>query len=251
MAEAKKEYENKSVNITIKMADSETQVDKRAGGTYPGAEIIYTGGGTTENKTKGIHEKSFQWKPELKVAIDKMKKGDKYTMNMYREVDTPFWNVDSFVEGHQDAPKQSNNSFSGKKDFSGVETGHAINAARNLLTPAKALDRGILIKAACALHDLTASLKEETATANPKMSQYDVGASVGHAVLNACSDAKKMADVEAIAREMLSDVAPTVLAYILSTKGDSKPAEEAIKEKAPTKEEPAAEPEEDDDDDVF
>lgn len=103
-----KNYERKAIEIVVVSADSDTQVEKHGGGTYPGAEIIYKAFGKTE--TKGIHANTFKFKPEVKAQIDAMTPKSKWTMNLYREEGGKFWNVDSFVEGHGHAKPSSSSS---------------------------------------------------------------------------------------------------------------------------------------------
>lgn len=80
------------------------------------------------------------------------------------------------------------NRTGGKKDTSGVETGHALNGALNLRR--SGLTAPSVLEVAKVVHDVTKSLKEAAAKdpANKGMSDYDLGSMVGHAVLNATRD---------------------------------------------------------------
>ncbi len=110
-----------------------------------------------------------------------------------------------------------------KKDNSGVEIGHAVNGALNLRRS------GLVIPAtgevAKVVHDATKSLKEEASkdTANKGMSEYDLGAMVGHAILNATRDIEvgendspqEITDkLLTYARTLLNEVVPQVSAYV-------------------------------------
>jgi len=110
-----------------------------------------------------------------------------------------------------------------KKDNSGVEIGHAVNGALNLRRS------GLVIPAtgevAKVVHDATKSLKEEAGkdSANKGMSEYDLGAMVGHAILNATRDIEvgendspqEITDkLLTYARTLLNEVVPQVSAYV-------------------------------------
>lgn len=108
------------------------------------------------------------------------------------------------------------------KDNSGMETGHAINGALNIIRSGIKFPAVDLAKV---VHDVTVKVKasERAKEENKGMSDYDVGASVGHAVLNATRDIKKAADItleqvaeklEAYAHSLLEKVASEVLAYV-------------------------------------
>lgn len=136
----------------------------------------------------------------------------------------------------QKKAEQGNSSSSGyqKKDNSGIEAGHAINAAYCLVGH-KQDSAEQIVELAKELHEITVGLKAEYKEANPDLSDYDVGAKVGHAVLNACQmlTKTKVDKVADTARAILSKVSEPVLEY--------------IKGVAPQKqEEPAQEPEPED-----
>lgn len=108
------------------------------------------------------------------------------------------------------------------KDNSGMETGHAINGALNII---RAGIKFPAVDLAKVVHDVTVKVKasERAKEENKGMSDYDVGASVGHAVLNATRDIKKAADItleqvaeklEAYAHSLLEKVAGEVLEYV-------------------------------------
>ncbi|MNK14246.1 hypothetical protein D3C87_323450 [compost metagenome] len=104
-----------------------------------------------------------------------------------------------------------------KKDMTGVKVGHAINVALNVVGLAEAEE---IIAAAKEANDLTEKLRAEYKEKNPSMSEYDLGASVGQAVLSASSYVDTVAEIEAYARQTLDVIAPAVTEYI---KGQSEP----------------------------
>lgn len=123
-----------------------------------------------------------------------------------------------------------------KKDNSGMETGHALNGALNLRR--SGLTAPPVVEVAKVVHDVTKHLKLDAAQdpANKGMSDYDLGAMVGHAVLNATRDIQVgdndnqeeiTGKLLAYARELMSSVVPGVAAYVkgenLSSTADGKP----------------------------
>lgn len=134
------------------------------------------------------------------------------------------------------APAGGSNRGGGKKDNSGMETGHALNGALNLRR--NGLTVPPVVEVAKVVHDVTKHLKLDAAQdpANKGMSDYDLGGMVGHAVLNATrdiivSDNENPEEITgkllAYARELMSTVVPGVAAYVkgenLQTAADSKP----------------------------
>lgn len=111
-------------------------------------------------------------------------------------------------------------SFS--KDNSGMETGHAINGALNMVRNGFGAGPVVLAKL---VHDVTIELKASEAKEerNKGLSDYDIGASTGHAVLNATRDIQYdggktleqvAEDLKAMALDLLTNVVPDVLAYV-------------------------------------
>ena len=97
-----------------------------------------------------------------------------------------------------------------KRDYTGVEVGHAINSA--LICEKYSLKNiGAIIERSKEIHDLTKKLKDEYTQKNTDMSAYDIGAMVGHSILNAC---RIGGDLEANARVILEQVVPVVSAYV-------------------------------------
>ena len=91
------EYENKEFNAEIVAVKRDTQLQKRNGGTYPGTELIYEA--FNQINKKGIHEKTFEIKPELKAQIDALNPGDKVTIKFYRKTGDQYWNLSSITQG--------------------------------------------------------------------------------------------------------------------------------------------------------
>lgn len=131
-----------------------------------------------------------------------------------------------------------------KKDNSGVETGHAINGALNLKRNGHQQE---VLELAKIVHDTTVSLKasERARDENKGVSDYDIGAAVGHAVLNATRDVKPQDDLaEALttyATGLLSRVVPEITAYVKAGGAEGiKAAEAEAAAKAKAEQEAAA-----------
>lgn len=106
------------------------------------------------------------------------------------------------------------------RDNSGVETGHALNGALNLVRNGVVeRDSDEIVSSAQIVHNITVELKKEYAKMNPQMSEYDIGAMVGHAVLNATRDVNDVAEIEQNSRFLLDHVVPLVSAFV---KGEKK-----------------------------
>ncbi|URC22632.1 hypothetical protein KASHIRA_00380 [Serratia phage vB_SmaM-Kashira] len=131
-----------------------------------------------------------------------------------------------------------------KKDNSGVETGHAINGALNLKRNGHKLE---VLDLAKIVHDTTVALKasERARDENKGVSDYDIGAAVGHAVLNATRDVKPQDGLaEALttyAQGLLSRVVPEITAYVKAGGAEGiKAAEAEAAAKAKAEQESAA-----------
>lgn len=138
-------------------------------------------------------------------------------------------------------------SGSGKRDNSGVETGHALNGALNLRRSGLTLPP--VVEIAKVVHDVTKFLKQEASQdpSNKGMSDYDLGAMVGHAVLNATRDISVgdndnpeeiTGKLLAYSRELMVAVVPGVASYV---KGENLTAT------ASAQEDPKLEPKTEDD----
>lgn len=93
-----KEYEHKNINAELVVVQFDTDIKKRDGGSYKGTKIIYNA--FDKVNEKGIHESTFEFKPELRGQLESLNSGDAFTLRMYREKGAKFWNVDSVTKGH-------------------------------------------------------------------------------------------------------------------------------------------------------
>ena len=146
------------------------------------------------------------------------------------------------------APKAAKGAESGsakgnykKRDTVGIETGHAVNGALELL---RAGVKGDSFELAGLVQSATVTLKAEVAKERGvDVTDYDLGASVGHAILNACRDhSGKTVSVDELieaAREVLA-LSDKVSAAI---RGNTTPAEPAA-EKPKTVRKPKETPKE-------
>lgn len=119
-----------------------------------------------------------------------------------------------FATGSVKVYKNKQNS----KDNSGTSTGHAINGAALLLSENDP-NKDLLIEKAKLVHMVTQELKAEHRKLNPDMPDKELGASVGHAVLNGCKIASKKGqlDYDSIKKFsliFLNDIAPEVLEFV-------------------------------------
>lgn len=119
------------------------------------------------------------------------------------------------------------------KDMSGVHVGHAVNGGLNISRNADEMDTVKVIDNSKSIHSITVKLKEVYAKKNPDMSDYDVGAAVGHAVLNATRDLDNVDDVEEYALWLLEDVVPEISKFVKES-GKEEVAEKPQR-KAPVK----------------
>lgn len=160
-------------------------------------------------------------------------------------------------KGSEGAPAKGNFK---KRDTVGIETGHAVNGALELLRGGV---KGDSFELAGLVQSATVTLKAEVAKERGvDVTDYDLGASVGHAILNACRDhSGKTVTVEELieaAREVLA-LSDKVAAAIRGNTAPTEPAaekpktvrkpKETPKEPEPQKEE-AKEPPVDFDDDI-
>ncbi len=248
--------------VQCKVMEVEQDIDvKKAqgGGTYRGTAITVKVDGVAE--TIKIAQKwldaSYQAELKAKIAtlrpgqeitVVKVKKTGNIELSAYQALSKDEqktmanWGVSEILDGHV-APQQkpraafggnggtSGQSY-GKKDTTGMETGHALNGAMRFEGAKATLE--VLVETAKGVHDITAALKAEYAKSNPDMSDYDAGAAVGHAVLNALEIAsarkKPLADVPAIARKWLAEAVPAVKAHIKPAPAPK--AEEPVTEEA-------------------
>lgn len=124
------------------------------------------------------------------------------------------------------APASSGSGW--KKDTTGVEVGHALNAGAQIVGIE---DFDVLLETAKEVHVETIKLKEWYRKANPNMSDYDVGAAAGHAMKMACVPGASAASAASVAKEILSKVVTVLTAYV---KGEAPlPAEAEAAKPAP------------------
>jgi hypothetical protein len=217
------------------------------------------------------------YQSKLKEAISGLKKGDKVTLYKERAYKTSEGegltaeeikekklartSVKMIYKGFITPPEiegMSNSNTSGggsgfkrsTKGNVGIQVGHALNAATDLLTAAKAKSKKTLVEAAKALADLTEKLKKEHKENNPKLSDYDIGASVGMAVRYACKVSTKFDQVEDAARSILEGISEEVEAHIKGSekKTPKKASKEEKKEEKVEEPEKGEEAEEEEDD---
>lgn len=186
---------------------------------------------------------------EVSIDIDKVDtKGDKTYYNTKKSRITVL-----STEGVQKSAKPSGKNSEGtgakqsykKRDNVGIETGHAVNGALELLRNGV---KGNAFELAGMVQSATVTLKAEVATERGvDVTDYDLGASVGHAILNACKDhsgkAVTIEDLIESAREVLT-LSDKVAAAIRGNGASESKKEEPKKEdkKEPKKEEPKQEP---------
>jgi hypothetical protein len=141
-------------------------------------------------------------------------------------------------QGSSSSGSKSAGSF--KKDNSGVETGHAVNGALNLHRNGF---QGGIVELAKVVHDTTVALKakERAKDQNKGLSDYDIGAAVGHAVLNATRDVTPNEmdlgeKLTTYAEGLLERVVPDITAYVKAGGAAGiLAAEKAAKEEAEAK----------------
>jgi len=180
----------------------------------------------------GRKDKRFAIK--LGAGFHDLKEGDEITFTLTTNTGAngvTYYNGKSIklkqaaAKSKQPSGGQQKQSF--KKDMTGVSVGHALNGAFRFLKGGKVADDSVVIKTACFIHDLTTKLKAAYAKKHPDMSDYDVGAAVGHAILNACDIAKKEDEIQEKAIWVLQLVKP-VTEYV--KEGKIPVAEEKTKE---------------------
>lgn len=143
------------------------------------------------------------------------------------------------------APKTASTQSSYKKrDMTGMETGHALNGAMELVRGGSDVkDEFELSKL---VHEITVELKVEHAKEKGvDITDYDIGASVGHAVLNACKNFKggevTKEDLITESKRVLG-IAEKVSQYVKGEVVEEKKEVKAKVEKKVKKEEPVEPP---------
>lgn len=120
-----------------------------------------------------------------------------------------------------------------KRDTVGIETGHAVNGALELLRSGV---KGDAFELAGLVQSATVTLKAEVAKERGvDVTDYDLGASVGHAILNACRDHSG----KAVAVDELIEAAREVLALSdkvsAAIRGNTTPAETVVEKPKTTR----------------
>ena len=182
-----KEYEKKAVTAEMVMVDFDTQIEKRAGGTYEGTNIIFKAFGKVNEK--GFTTKSYEFKKELRAQLEAVnKKGTLFTLNYYREVGGQFWNIDSVEPGHAAKQAPAGGQTASSEGYNGVPNPAAVGQAINLaveLGLAKSYE-GFTPNVIRNAIDCYKTLKEEftanweAATKEPSPPPVQKAAAVGH-----------------------------------------------------------------------
>lgn len=259
------------IHVEGKVLDVELNIDiKKAQGndTYKGSVITMKGkDGKSEDIKVAQKFLDNSYQADLKAQFAAVKSGDlitvvkvkttKLTKEEYDALDKESqktnanWGVAEVLMGHVAPERKSTGGTSGgksggfrggAKDMTGVFVGHALNGAFNYLGGDAKADE--YAETAKKIHDITTKVKADYAALQPSLSEYDVGAASGNAVLNALSIAKAkgvgLDQVEKYAKHLLVKVVPSILEYI---KGAPAQAEDdGFDAPAPEVEKKAAEP---------
>lgn len=196
--------------------------------------------GLTEKSAVNVKDENDQW-VELARGMEVSVDVDESEYNGKPQYGSRSSNITLLsTEG---AVQESSNQKGGSPQFSskrgeGVSVGHAINVAMNVLRDLT--DPSAIVEAAKEAHTLTTRLKEEYGAENTDMSEYDVGARVGQAVLSASHYVENVADIEALARQTLTGIVPQVEEFVRNggegdTKETPKNVAKKVTKKAPAK----------------
>lgn len=208
--------------------------------------------GLTEKDSINVKDKNDQWVQlarGMEVSVD-VEEGEYNGKPQYSSRSSNI-TILSTEGANQDTGKATGGSkqFSSKRG-EGVSVGHAINVAMNVLRDLT--EPSAIVESAKEAHTLTTRLKEEYASENTDMSEYDVGARVGQAVLSASHYVESVADIEALARQTLTDIVPQVEDFVRNGGEDeTKPVAKKAAKKAPKKTTPTQDEEFDDSDIPF
>ena len=117
------------------------------------------------------------------------------------------------------------------RDTTGMEVGHAVNGGFELVRAGASLSP---VEAAKVVHNATVTLKaEEAKKRGVEPTNYDVGASVGHAILNACKNsAGKITNEKDLITEAkgVLDVSEEITAYVKGGETKASPVKEEKKQ---------------------
>ena len=125
-------------------------------------------------------------------------------------------NPNPFIYGQKKQESNEGTQSYQKRDYTGVEVGHSINGA--LAWCNYKFDVSKVLEASNNVHDITKELKEYYKKENPSLSDYDLGAIVGHSVLNACRIGGTKEKLMSNAKSILNDIVPTVTDYVRGVK---------------------------------
>jgi hypothetical protein len=186
-------------------------------------DSIFFSVGTIKGDTITAKDVDGNWKEVKKGAVIKFPfkvNGD--WVNVSRS------KITVVEEAPQQAPKQSNSgdnkveapaskSYTKKKfDDTGIKKGHLATCVENLLG-AKAYDDGDkYAETARLVQKLTEDTKAALKSINPELSDYDLGASAGRAVKEACSHCKTIKSAEAFAMSAISQDVDKLLTEIVT-----------------------------------
>lgn len=208
---------------------------------------------------------------EVRVIVQRTVKGDKTYYNAKRS------GIKLTKKGEGGGSSSGGNGGSGSsytpkapRDNTGMSVGHSLNGAMNFI-----MTRGVepsdenITRYATSVHTVTERLKAGVAKARPELSDYDVGASVGNAVLNAAKlvgeDVDFETTLEAVASDLLNNVVTVIEKFVREGRGAaqapkttraapaktaSKPVNKAAKAEKPAPAESPADDEFDDDDTI-
>lgn len=226
-------------------------------GTYKGSVInAETKDGEVEQVKVAQAYLDNSYQAELKASFAAIKVGDKITVikakttKLSKEAYEALsddekkknanWGVKAIIQGHvvpdgMSRPQASNTggagagqSYGKPKDNTGIKVGHGINGAMRYLG-GKAVAESLL-DTAKQVHEISLRVEEHVRKSNPKLSDYDIGASAGNAVLNALeiAGARKMAldKVEGLAIKIIEDIAAPLRDYISPKKEEKAPEPE-------------------------
>lgn len=192
--------------------------------------------GLTEKSAVNVKDENDQWVElargmEISVDVDEGEYNGKPQYGS-RSSNITILSTEGAIQESSNQ-KGSSPQFSSKRG-EGVSVGHAINVAMNVLRDLT--DPSAIVENAKGAHTLTTRLKEEYASENTDMSEYDVGARVGQAVLSASHYVESVADIEALARQTLTYIVPQVEEFVRNG-GDveSKETPKKVTKKAPAK----------------
>lgn len=98
--------------VRIVSVDTDTEIEKKDGGTYRGAEVIYkTADGKTN--TKGMHSNTFRYNKTLLAQLQELQKGDYVKVVTKKEGDFVNWVTVEKTERPVDTATEFNNVIPG------------------------------------------------------------------------------------------------------------------------------------------